>query len=139
MRKKLIEKAVPVVLRQSAHGVEILVFEHPIAGRQLVKGSVEPNESAEDAAVRELAEESGLIGVSKTIFLGDQIYNDSAQQWFFFRCLFDRKLPDQWEFFTQDDGGHLFKFHWRPIEDKIDNPAGPIFELAREFIEKSAA
>lgn len=53
------EKSCPVVLR-GRETLEILAFEHPLAGFQLVKGSVEPGESTDLAAVRELKEEAGI-------------------------------------------------------------------------------
>jgi 8-oxo-dGTP pyrophosphatase MutT (NUDIX family) len=40
---------------------ELLIFEHPTAGRQLPAGSVEPGEELEAAVRREILEESGLI------------------------------------------------------------------------------
>ena len=52
------DKSCPVVLR-ARETLEILAFEHPLAGLQLVKGSVEPGESTALAAVRELMEEAG--------------------------------------------------------------------------------
>ena len=39
---------------------KLLILEHPTAGRQVPAGSVEPEESLEDAARREVLEESGL-------------------------------------------------------------------------------
>jgi 8-oxo-dGTP pyrophosphatase MutT (NUDIX family) len=48
-------KACPVVLRSLGDG-EILAFEHPLAGWQLVKGTVEAGELPRDAAIRELYE-----------------------------------------------------------------------------------
>lgn len=134
MDSSLEQKAVPVVLRQKQGQVEILLFEHPLAGTQLVKGSIEAGEAHDLAAVRELAEESGLTGVVDTIFLGDQIYSEIGQHWFFYECCFDDELPESWSFFTEDGGGHLFEFHWRPIEAKIDNPLGSVFDAARMFV-----
>lgn len=55
-------KARPVLLRNTEKGIEILAFEHPLAGNQLVKGSIKRNETLEFACKRELTEESGLIG-----------------------------------------------------------------------------
>ena len=49
-------KACPVVLQ----GSKLLVFRHPSAGIQLVKGTIESGEGPEAAALRELREESGI-------------------------------------------------------------------------------
>lgn len=43
-------KAVPVLLRRAPQGVGILVFTHPLAGVQIVKGTVEAGESVNQAA-----------------------------------------------------------------------------------------
>ena len=39
---------------QDSTGSRILVFRHPSAGIQLIKGTIEPGECASDAALREL-------------------------------------------------------------------------------------
>ena len=57
----LIEKVVPVIFRNINQRTEILVFKHPIAGIQIVKGTVETNEELEEAALRELYAESGFL------------------------------------------------------------------------------
>ena len=130
-----IHKAVPVVLRQRGGRVEILLFEHPVAGWQLVKGTIEQGESAADAALRELAEESGLNDGVVARLLGRQRYGDVGQEWHFVECTFARPLPERWSFFTEDGGGHLFRFSWHPLSAPIDNPFAPIFEQARGYIE----
>ncbi|MGX5266288.1 NUDIX domain-containing protein, partial [Klebsiella pneumoniae] len=56
----LIEKVVPGVFRKINNNLEILVFRHPLAGIQIVKGTVEHQEQLEYAALRELYEESGI-------------------------------------------------------------------------------
>ena len=56
---KLVHKVVPILLRRRER-LEILAFRHPQAGTQLVKGTLENGEKAEDATLRELAEESGI-------------------------------------------------------------------------------
>ena len=46
------------------------MFRHPLAGIQLVKGTVEPSENPADAARRELFEESGLVSKQLLFFIG---------------------------------------------------------------------
>ena len=132
---EFVDKAVPVVLRSESGHIELLVFKHPLAGVQLVKGTVESGERPQVAAVRELFEESGLDSVTRSMFLGRQTYAEIEQVWHFYLCHIDGELPDKWEFFTADDDGHLFKFYWQPLDAKIDNQLGPVFESARQFIE----
>ena len=62
-------KACPVVLLRTPGRIEILAFRHPIAGCQLVKGTIEAGETIQTAAERELLEESGIIGTA-TDYLG---------------------------------------------------------------------
>ncbi len=54
-------KVCPVVIRSGELGAEILMFRHPLAGLQLVKGTVEKSDrDTFIAAKRELKEESGI-------------------------------------------------------------------------------
>lgn len=63
-------KVCPVVLRKSGSNLELLVFEHPLADVQLIKGTLELTDSSvESAALRELEEESGISKVSSTKYL----------------------------------------------------------------------
>lgn len=57
---KVIEKVCPVILREGQKGNDMLVFRHPLAGSQIVKGTVEPDESLKAAVIREMVEESGV-------------------------------------------------------------------------------
>lgn len=60
-------KACPVVVRQKQGCLEILAFRHPIAGCQLVKGSIEAGEDAGRAALRELCQDAGINSFLGTI------------------------------------------------------------------------
>ncbi len=40
--------------------LEILAFEHPLAGLKIIKGTIEAEESPADAAIGKLREESGV-------------------------------------------------------------------------------
>lgn len=53
-----------VVFRQGADGPQFLLIRDPYRNWGLPKGHVEPGESAESAARREVAEETGLTGLA---------------------------------------------------------------------------
>ena len=108
-------KVCPVVLRSVEPAREILAFEHPLAGHQLVKGSIEAGESMVSAALRELAEESGLKGVHATRRLGTWESGFQGQVWAFILCESAERLPESWLHHAPDDGGHDFRFFWHPL------------------------
>ncbi|WP_432767542.1 NUDIX domain-containing protein [Pseudomonas frederiksbergensis] len=62
-------KACPVIL-SSIPGTHILLFRHPIAGVQLVKGTIEIGETPAQTALRELSEESGIEAASVVSDMG---------------------------------------------------------------------
>ncbi len=106
-------KACPIVLHR-ARRVQVLAFEHPLAGRQLVKGTIEPGETPAQAAVRELLEESGVrsravadLGAWESGYMG--------QIWSFHLCEAECSLPETWVYRTADDGGHEFRFFWQDL------------------------
>lgn len=51
-------------------GSKVLVFDHPSAGTQFPAGTVDPDETSEAAAIRELSEETGLL-VSSVFCVGE--------------------------------------------------------------------
>jgi 8-oxo-dGTP pyrophosphatase MutT (NUDIX family) len=59
----MIEKVSAFILRSRNNEPEILIFEHPRAGLQIPAGTVELNESPEEALYREVFEETGLKAV----------------------------------------------------------------------------
>jgi 8-oxo-dGTP pyrophosphatase MutT (NUDIX family) len=105
----------PVVLRRIEPAVAILAFEHPLAGHQLVKGSIEAGESIEAAALRELAEESGIEGARPTRSLGTWESGFQEQVWAFVVCEPADVLPESWLHRALDDGGRDFRFFWHPL------------------------
>lgn len=110
-------KVCPVVLRQRS-AIQILAFRHPIAGLQLVKGSVETGEGIEAAAIRELREEAGIAGGRVSGSYGSKFI--AGVQWHFVR-ISTPELPDAWVHHCADDGGHDFAFFWHPLGDGADN------------------
>jgi ADP-ribose pyrophosphatase YjhB (NUDIX family) len=126
------QKACPVVLRETDLGVEILAFRHPLAGCQLVKGTIEHGETAQCAAERELFEESGVAGVAKGT-LGAMRTSEPEQEWHFVLCDVGL-LAEAWTHRTSDGGGLDFAFFWHRIADAPDDMWHPIFRQALAFI-----
>ena len=114
----VINKAYPVLLRQrhkaKINHLEILAFKPPLAGLQLVKGTIELGKLPTQAALREVREEAG-IQASVICHLCNQKNAATGQLWHFYGCHASKVLPDQWQFFTHDDGGHWFEFFWHPL------------------------
>lgn len=112
------EKVCPVVCRETSSGWQVLGFIHPSAGKQFVKGTVEQGENLEDAAKRELEEESGLIVGSRMTFLGTSLIGPGSVSWHFFGHL-EKSLPDSWDHVTTADHGHTFSYFWHPLEQPL--------------------
>lgn len=125
-----VAKACPAVLRGSGDAREILVFTHPLAGVQLVKGTVEPGEASEAAARRELFEEAGLDGLPLLGQLQSSRRIAPDQNWHFF--LFSGEgLPERWTHHCADDGGHFFSFFWHRL---ADDPGEDWHEIFRRVL-----
>ncbi|NRP85253.1 hypothetical protein GFPCMMHI_01138 [Ensifer adhaerens] len=108
------QKVCPIVYRSHSGDAEVLASFHPSAGKQFVKGTIEPSETPLAATKRELWEESGLTAQSPMALLGQCEIGPSRQLWHFFGCQ-AVGLPDTWQHLTADDHGHTFAFFWHPI------------------------
>lgn len=69
---KIIDKVTAFVTRETRRGLELLLFEHPHAGIQIPAGTVNFGETPEQAALREVEEETGLTSVRILEKLGVQ-------------------------------------------------------------------
>ena len=129
----LADKACAVVLSCESPP-RILLFRHPQAGVQLVKGSIESGETAQQAALRELWEESGLRAVAIKDDLGCWQSGHHGQLWSFHLCQVDGPLPEHWAHQTLDDHGHRFEFFWAPLDPLPDDDCHPVFCRALVFL-----
>jgi 8-oxo-dGTP pyrophosphatase MutT (NUDIX family) len=79
-------KTCPVVVRNQGDGLQVLAFRHPLAGCQIVKGTIEKDESAANAALRELFEEAGIQSATVIRDLGVWNSGYEGQVWSFHLC-----------------------------------------------------
>jgi 8-oxo-dGTP pyrophosphatase MutT (NUDIX family) len=128
-------KACPVVFRDASMR-QILAFEHPEAGLQLVKGRIEAGEDARAAALRELQEESGIAHTQTQIAedLGTWQSGHKGHVWSFHLCTFAPTLPERWTHLCEDDGGHEFKFFWHDVNQEADEKWSPQYRRALQAI-----
>lgn len=129
-------KVCPVVQRKRNGQTEILVFRHPLAGTQLVKGTVEPGEANRNAAERELAEEAGVALMAGRQLLVWQL-SCGAPVWHIYLMQNGDHLPDTWTHYCADDKGHLFSFYWHPLWEIPDASWHPIFVAALAVIREA--
>lgn len=126
-------KACPVIL-SSIPGTHILLFRHPIAGVQLVKGTIEAGETPAQTALRELSEESGIEAASVVSDMGCWDAGHLDQIWSFQLCYAQALLPEQWTHHTLDDHGHTFRFFWAPLDDLPFANCHPVFRRALRYL-----
>ena len=148
-----VRKATAVLLRGSGGAGEVLVFTHPESegsgpSVQLPAGTVEEGEEPADAAVRELAEETGVTGAEVIALLGvldepsPEAYSAHTRVWAPLlvarrRWIYqlEAKVPslDQWAF-TCDCGAPI-ECHWLPLYRAVLDPAQqPWLDLARSAL-----
>ncbi|NBB76175.1 MAG: NUDIX domain-containing protein [Bacteroidetes bacterium] len=128
-------KVVPVLTRSKAKSLEILAFEHPLAGKQIVKGTLEQGEEIADGCARELIEESGIE--AKAIREMGSITNSvGGETWHFMTMMAKGPIPDRFTFHTNDDGGHDFKFFWYSLADPLSDEWHEIFHHPIRHLQK---
>ena len=113
-----------------------MVFRHPLAGIQIVKGTVEENETLEFAALRELKEESGITDAFINKYLGIHYPTQKGANWHVFLCETEQLLPENWQHFCADDGRLVFSFFWHPLNESPNNEWHPIFQELLQFIQQ---
>src|SRR5215467_1477521 len=116
------------VLFSDATYSRILVFRHPHAGIQLVKGTIEAGETPEHAALRELEEESGICDATVDRDLGLWDAGFEGQIWSLQLCSTRRRLHGSWVHFTNDDGGLNLTFFWHPVVESTNDDWHPLYQ-----------
>ena len=70
MAEAVLEKVTAFIMRFTAAGPQLLLFEHPTASIQIPAGTMEVGEMPKTAVLREAQEETGLSGLTITRHLG---------------------------------------------------------------------
>jgi len=127
------DKVCPVVFRDASMR-QILAFEHPRAGVQLVKGYIEPGETVRAAALRELAEESGIADSGVVEDLGTFDSEHHGHVWSLQLCTFPQPLPESWTHHCAEDGGYDFRFFWYDVSQSPGEHWRPHYRRALHAI-----
>ncbi|UCH43095.1 MAG: NUDIX domain-containing protein [Dehalococcoidales bacterium] len=110
------------ITREHSESLQVLVFEHvdyPEAGVQVPAGSIEPGETAEEAALREAWEESGIRELRVQRYIGKFHWWHAERREDHERHVFQlttpQTLPERWEHTVSagaEDKGIRFTCYW---------------------------
>ena len=105
-------KVCPLVLRQNGPAREVLVFRHPQAGAQIVKGTPRAGEPLAETAIRALARQSGIRLTTRPHDIGTHRVGTPGEDWRMFLSE-GQDMPDRWVW--QVEGGPILSFFWHRI------------------------
>ncbi len=118
-------KVLAYVTRRIGNDTELLVIDHrdhPDAGTQVPAGTIEPGESPEAAAIRELAEETGLTNATLVdridVYEWEKPETGQWQRRHVYQFNAPVKTSDRWEYVVsagRGDKGLKFICYWLPI------------------------
>jgi ADP-ribose pyrophosphatase YjhB (NUDIX family) len=115
-------RVVAYVTRERAGGTELLTIEHrdlPEAGVQVPAGRLEHGENLESGLLRELAEETGLVGVRVVRELPDfEAAYRSLSENHAFHLVAETETPESWEHEVSGEGsdtGLVYLCRWVPL------------------------
>jgi 8-oxo-dGTP pyrophosphatase MutT (NUDIX family) len=111
------EKAAAALIRDRS----ICLFGHPSAGWQVPKGTLEPGEDAATAVLREVEEETRLVGARILAPLGSWHVlppDGTVQRWHGFALAPPAGCPDRWDHVARgsvEEDGLVFELRWTPL------------------------
>lgn len=119
------QKVLAYIFRTHQNRRQVLVFDHcafPEVSPQVVGGSVDPNEDIEDAVIREVFEESGLVLENPKRIGEFEFFKESTQE-LQNRNVFaflTTSLAESWTHIVSggdEDKGLEFYFYWMDINE----------------------
>ncbi|WP_036183407.1 NUDIX hydrolase [Ureibacillus manganicus] len=122
-----IKKAYGYVTRIKNGKTQVLVFQHsiPEAGIQIPKGTVNAQEDAYHAVIREIEEETGLKNfIVENLIAEDNWKNDdgATHNRFFYKIVVS-DAPDKWDHQPTgggDEEGLTFHYFWISSKDEVE-------------------
>lgn len=125
-------KVTAFVTRDTERGRDLLVFRHPNAGIQLPAGTIEPEESPENAVRREVREETGLTSVEMVDYLGMRNQPLASDEYVLLRSsrLLSAKNADCWL-------GRGWRVRLRQFDGEFAEVAYEEFEMHDRLVVKS--
>jgi 8-oxo-dGTP pyrophosphatase MutT (NUDIX family) len=137
---RVVRKVCACVVRLGENGPEVLVFDHPSAGTQLPKGTLEPDEDPADGVRRELKEETGVVSVELVDQFGRWVRFAGAgpeeqgamqrHEWELFLLRPTGPLPSSWTHVSAgsaEEVGKLFHCRWVSVDDGLCAALHPVF------------
>lgn len=130
---RVVRKVCACVVRQGDNGPEVLVFDHPSAGTQLPKGTLDSDEEPADGVLRELAEETGVVSV--------ELVQGAMQrhEWELFLIRPTAELPTSWTHTavgSAAETGMVFRCRWVPVDDGLGAALQPLFMPVLAMLQK---
>lgn len=145
----LAPKVCACVWRGSLEAPELLVFRHPEAGCQIVKGSLEGDEDPAGAALRELEEEAGLQLNEPALALGSlhrlhpgrpfETGPLEHQHWQLFLMPAPAHLPDSWEHSATgsvEEEGLIFSCYWQALGTESEAALADFAPVFRQVLHR---
>lgn len=118
----------------------MLVFDHPSAGTQLPKGTLEPHGDPAGGVLRELEEEIGVVSVELVDQFGRWVRFAGAgpdekgamqrHEWELFLIRPTAELPTSWAHAavgSAAEAGKMFRCRWVPVDDSLSAALHPLF------------
>lgn len=136
----LVWKLCACVVREGAEGPELLVFDHPQAGTQIPKGTLDEGESHRDGVLRELAEETGVADVEIVRSVGTwdrQVSPTEKHKWEVFELRPTAPLDEDWIHAAEGseiEKGLMLRCHWLRLDMFAVEAMHPVFGHVVEML-----
>lgn len=140
---QLVWKLCACVVREGSGGPELLVFDHPRAGTQIPKGTLEDGESHRDGVLRELAEETGVTDVEivRSVGTWDRLSAVGGEQqkhkWEVFELRPTAELDEEWIHAAEGsevERGLALRCHWITLDMFAVEQMHPVYGHVVEML-----